>query len=162
MSATETASRTGSMEWLAIALTPGLGPARGRRLVEFFGSAGAVLRAPLTELEAAGIQAMSAQSLSSGKSLELAGEEMTRASAAGAQIITLDDDAYPIHLKQIYDPPLALYVRGDASVLAQPGIAGTSAQKPPSSASWTMALKFMRKLRFNPEDKLPRGLCKEA
>ena len=130
MSATETASRTGSMEWLAIALTPGLGPARGRRLVEFFGSAGAVLRAPLTELEAAGIQAMSAQSLSSGKSLELAGEEMTRASAAGAQIITLDDDAYPIHLKQIYDPPLALYVRGDASVLAQPGIAVVGTRHP--------------------------------
>lgn len=130
MSATETASRTGSMEWLAIALTPGLGPARGRRLVEFFGSAGAVLRAPLTELEAAGIQAMSAQSLSSGKSLELAGEEMTRASAAGAQIITLDDDAYPIHLKQIYDPPLALYVRGGASVLAQPGIAVVGTRHP--------------------------------
>ena len=130
MSATETASRTGSMEWLAIALTPGLGPARGRRLVEFFGSAGAVLRAPLTELEAAGIQAMSAQSLSSGKSLELAGEEMTRASAAGALIITLDDDAYPIHLKQIYDPPLALYVRGGASVLAQPGIAVVGTRHP--------------------------------
>jgi len=118
------------MEWLAIALTPGLGPARGRRLVEFFGSAGAVLRAPLTELEAAGIQAMSAQSLSSGKSLELAGEEMTRALAAGAQIITLGDDAYPIHLKQIYDPPLALYVRGEASVLAQPGIAVVGTRHP--------------------------------
>jgi predicted Rossmann fold nucleotide-binding protein DprA/Smf involved in DNA uptake len=63
--------------------------------VEFFGSPGAVLRASLTELEATGIQAMSAQSLATGKSQELANEELTRAANAGVQVVTLEDEAYP-------------------------------------------------------------------
>jgi DNA processing protein len=130
VSATEVLSSTLALEWLAIALTPGLGPTKAKRLVDFFGSPAAVLRAPLTELEATGIQAVSAQSLATGKSLELAGEEITRACVAGARIVTLDEGAYPMHLKQIYDPPLALYVRGDASVLAQPGIALVGTRHP--------------------------------
>jgi len=53
---------THTLEWLAPALTPGLGPSRARKLVEHFGSTEAVFRASLTELESAEIQAVSAQS----------------------------------------------------------------------------------------------------
>jgi hypothetical protein len=60
---------------LALALTPGLGPTRARRLVEHFGGIDEVFRAALTELEAAGIQAVSSQSLATGQSCELAQEE---------------------------------------------------------------------------------------
>jgi len=67
------------MEWVALTLTTGLGPTTARKLVEHFGSAEAVLRASLTELEGAGIQAISAQSLATGKSAELAREELARA-----------------------------------------------------------------------------------
>jgi hypothetical protein len=35
--------------WLALTLTPGLGPTRSRRLVEFFGSVDRVFQASLTE-----------------------------------------------------------------------------------------------------------------
>ena len=42
-------------QWLALALTPGLGANKSRRLVEFFGGVQAVFKATLTELEAAGI-----------------------------------------------------------------------------------------------------------
>jgi hypothetical protein len=48
------------LEWLAISLTPGLGPTTARKLVEHLGSAEAVWRALLTELESTGIQAVSA------------------------------------------------------------------------------------------------------
>ncbi|HEY4763320.1 MAG TPA: hypothetical protein VIH75_06570 [Candidatus Sulfotelmatobacter sp.] len=48
------------LEWLAISLTPGLGPTTARTLVEHLGSAEAVWRALLTELESTGIQAVSA------------------------------------------------------------------------------------------------------
>jgi DNA processing protein len=130
VSVTGVLSSTIAEDWLAIALTPGLGPTKARRLVEFFGSPSAVLRAPLTELEAAGIQAVSAQSLATGKSRELASEEVSLASAAGAQIVTLDDDGYPTHLKQIYDPPLVLYVRGNPSVVGCPGIALVGTRHP--------------------------------
>ncbi len=118
------------LPWLALVLTPGLGPTRARRLVEHFGGAEAIFRASLTELEATGIQAASAQSLGTGKSMELAREESVRAAAAGAKILTLDDPAYSAQLKQIYDPPLVLYVRGEASILSRPAIAIVGTRHP--------------------------------
>jgi DNA processing protein len=116
--------------WLALALTPGLGPTRVKKLVEHFGAAERVLHASLTELEATGMQAVSAQSLATGKSLELAQQELFRASECGAKIIVLDDPAYPPRLKEIYDPPVVLYVRGDVDLLAKPGIALVGTRHP--------------------------------
>jgi DNA processing protein len=123
MTSTSAARSANHLQWLALALTPGLGPTRGRRLVEHLGSVEAVFRASLTELEAAGLSAVSAQAIGTGRSLETAAEEVVRASATGAQIIALDSAEYPPRLRQIYDPPLALYVRGNAGALSRPGIA---------------------------------------
>jgi DNA processing protein len=119
-----------SMPWLALALTPGLGPTKARRVIDFFGSVQALFRASLTELEAAGLRAVSAQSLGTGRSMELAQDEMGKAAAADAQIVALDDPRYPAQLKQIYDPPLILYVRGNDAVISQPGIALVGTRHP--------------------------------
>ena len=127
--ATQT-TETPTLQWLALSLTPGLGPAKARRLVEFMGSIEAVFRASLTELEATGIQTVSAQSLGTGRSIELAHDELTRATAAGVQVVGLEEPAYPGQLKQIYDPPLVLFVRGDPAVVAQPGVAVVGTRHP--------------------------------
>jgi len=119
-----------ALQWLALGLTPGLGPSRARRLVEHFGTVAAIFRASLTELEATGLLSVSAQSLGTGKSLELAQEELAKTTVAGVVVITLDDPAYPPRLKEIYDPPLVLYVRGDTNVLSQPGIAVVGTRHP--------------------------------
>jgi len=119
-----------SIQWLALALTPGLGPTKSRRVIEFFGSVQALFRASLTELEAAGLRAVSAQSLATGRSMELAQDELGKAAAAGAQVVALDDPRYPAQLKQIYDPPLVLYVRGSDAVISQPGIALVGTRHP--------------------------------
>ncbi len=118
------------LDWLALALTPGLGPTKSRKLVEHFGTPEAVFRASLTELEATGIQAVSAQSLATGKSAELAREELARAAAAGVTVISMDDPAYPPRLREIYDPPLTLYVRGSLEVLTKPGLAMVGTRHP--------------------------------
>jgi len=123
-------SATHLLEWLAITLTPGLGPTKARKLVEHFGSPEAVFRASLTELESTGIQAVSAQSLATGKSAELAREEIARAAAAEATVISVDDPSYPPRLKEIYDPPLILRVRGNLEVLTKPGIAMVGTRHP--------------------------------
>ena len=123
-------SATHVLEWLAISLTPGLGPTKARKLVEHFGSAEAVFHASLTELESTGIQAVSAQSIATGKSGELAREEIARAAAAGVTVLSLEDPCYPPRLKEIYDPPLVLYVRGNPEVLTQPGIAMVGTRHP--------------------------------
>jgi DNA processing protein len=119
-----------SMQWLALALTPGLGPTKARRVIEFFGSVQALFQASLTELEAAGLRAISAQSLGTGRSMELAQDELGKAAAADARIVALDDPAYPAQLKQIYDPPLILYVRGNPAAISQPGIALVGTRHP--------------------------------
>src|SRR5580698_3578022 len=118
------------LEWLAISLTPGLGPTKARKLVEHFGSAEAVFRASLTELESTGIQAVSAQSLATGKSAELAREEIARAAAADIAMVSMEDPSYPPRLKEIYDPPLILRVRGNPDVLTRPGIAMVGTRHP--------------------------------
>jgi DNA processing protein len=118
------------LEWLALSLTQGLGPTRCRKLVEHFGSPEAVFRASLTELESTGIQAVSAQSLATGKSGELAREEIANAAAAGVTVISIEDHSYPPRLREIYDPPLILYVRGNPEVLPQPGIAVVGTRHP--------------------------------
>jgi len=121
---------TRALHWMALALTPGLGPTRARHLAEYFGSVDHVFQSSLTSLEAAGIPAAAAQSLATGKSSELANEELVRARVAGANIVTLDDPAYPTQLRQIYDPPLALYVRGAPDLLSQSSIAIVGTRHP--------------------------------
>ncbi len=119
-----------TLQWLALALTPGLGPGKARRLVEFFGSVQALFAASLTELEAAGLRSLSAQSLGTGRSMELAHDELAKAAAEEAHIVAFEDPAYPPELKQIYDPPLVLFVRGNVEVLSQPGIALVGTRHP--------------------------------
>ncbi len=116
--------------WLALSLTPGLGPTRIKKLIEHYGAAERVFQATLTELEAAGMRAVSAQSIASGKSYELAQQECAKAAKAGARIISLSDLEYPSRLKEIYDPPVILFVKGCVEVLAQPGIAMVGTRHP--------------------------------
>jgi len=111
-------------------LTAGLGPTRIRKLIEHYGTAERVFQATLTELEATGMRAVSAQSIATGKSLELAHEECEKAAEARARIISLSDPEYPSRLKEIYDPPVVLFVKGCVEVLAQPGIAMVGTRHP--------------------------------
>ncbi len=45
--------------------------------------------------------------------------ELERAREAGAAIISIADDAYPPGLREIPDPPLVLYAKGDISIASQ-------------------------------------------
>ena len=127
-SSATSAART--REWLALSATPGLGPTRIKRLLERFGDVGQVFRASLTELEAAGIPAASAQSIALGSSMQLADEELEKVHAAGAMLLVPDDPAYPRQLLEIYDPPAVLRVRGDVEALSRPGIAIVGTRHP--------------------------------
>ena len=116
-----------TLQWLALSLTPGMGPVRGHRLVQHFGGIERVFTASLTELEAAALPAAAAQSIALNKSYSLAEEEFMKARDIGAELIPFCDERYPARLKEIYDPPLVLYVRGDVGLLSLPslGVVGT-------------------------------------
>ena len=128
--ATPVSRTSNALYWLALTLTPALGPTRGRKLAEHFENVDDIFQASLTELEALNLQAQSAQHIALGKSLELAHEEFARANAAGVEIICRDDDVWPLRLSEIYDPPLVLYVRGNSRALSRPGIAVVGTRHP--------------------------------
>jgi DNA processing protein len=117
-------------EWLALSLTPQIGPTRCKRLLAHFGHIENIFRASLTELEAAGLPAVSAQSIVLGQSWKLADEELAKAAKASAVIITPSSPDYPTQLKHIYDPPMVLYVRGNTKALAADGIAVIGTRHP--------------------------------
>ena len=135
MASTRTAPITASssdqsLKWIGLAMTPGIGAGRGKKLVEFYGGIDAIFAASLTDLEAAGLPAAAAQSIALGKSLELAGEEVDRLRELGATAVVPGDSRYPTRLLEIYDPPLILYVRGDAEILRRFGIAVVGTRHP--------------------------------
>jgi len=116
---------------LALALTPQLGPTRVRRLFERIPRVEDVFRASLTELEATGLPAASAQAIALGDSLRRADEELKKlAKTPDVSLVTMGSDFYPEHLAEIYDPPLVLFVRGDARVLVEVGIAVIGTRHP--------------------------------
>ena len=116
--------------WMALALTPDMGPTRTARAVEVFGTADRIFEATLTDLEAAGMPARAAQFCFDGRSRAAAEKEITRIEEAGGSFVTLADSSYPERLRTIYDPPPVLWVRGQAELLARPGIAVVGTRHP--------------------------------
>ncbi len=118
------------LAWLALALTPGLGPKRILDAVAQAGSASRILELPLTALEGLGLPAAVAQFVFDGKARQAAEAEWKRAITQGAAIVSFDCAEYPEQLKEIYDPPPVLWVRGDAQLLSRPAIAVVGTRHP--------------------------------
>ncbi len=118
------------MAWLALTMTSGLGPTRIWRAVNAAGSAADVLGLPLTQLEGLRLPAASAQQIVSGKSLAEAEKEWKRVREDGGTLISPADEAYPERLREIFDPATFLWLRGDKTLLAQPGIAVVGTRHP--------------------------------
>jgi DNA processing protein len=118
------------LAWLALTLTPGMGPRRVARAVDRLGQASRVFDASLTELESLGIPAAAAQFLFDGKARATAEDEANRIAEEGAMFITRGDAEYPQRLLEIFDPPPVLWVRGDVSLLQRPGIAVVGTRYP--------------------------------
>ena len=90
-----------------------VGPVRVRQLLEHFGDAPAILKASKHQLlRARGIGEETADAISNWeKTVDLAGE-LKRIADFGCHILTQADAEYPQLLRQIYDPPIVLYVKG--------------------------------------------------
>ena len=116
--------------WLALALTPRMGPTRCGRAVQRLGAAARVFTASLTELESVGMPAESAQFCFDGRARTAAVEEAARTAEVGASFLTPEDEVYPGRLLEIYDPPPVLWVRGDVGVLNNAGIAVVGTRHP--------------------------------
>jgi DNA processing protein len=118
------------LAWLALAMTPQMGPTRSARAIKRLGAAERVFAASLTELEGAGMPAESAQFCFDGRARAAAVEEAARTAEQNASFLTPEDQEYPGRLLEIYDPPAVLWVRGNATLLDRAGIAVVGTRQP--------------------------------
>jgi DNA processing protein len=98
---------------VALNMIEGVGPVRTRLLLEYFGEAPKILAATKTELRRVrNIGEDTATAIQQWETtIDLPGE-LKRIQDFGAHILIQTDDLYPESLRQIYDPPLVLYVKG--------------------------------------------------
>jgi DNA processing protein len=93
-------------------------------------AAAQVFTLPLTALEGLRFPAEAAQFIFDGKARAAAEAEAARVAALGASLVSFGCPEYPERLKEIYDPPPVLWVRGDAQLLSRPSIAVVGTRHP--------------------------------
>lgn len=123
-------TRDEELHWLALRLVPGLGTRKAGTLIERFRTPQAIFRASRTELELSGLSGAVAQSIASGCSFEDAADQHDKMLKAGAVAITMGDPRYPELLRQIFDPPIVLFARGDISLLNTLALAVVGTRRP--------------------------------
>src|SRR5688572_16422182 len=100
------------MSALRMFLVRGLGLRSANNLIRHFKSWDKAFEATHNELEQLGVPPDVADDLLSSKSAERADKELKKANDLGVKIIDILDPAYPPLLREIYDPPIVLYIRG--------------------------------------------------
>ncbi|MFA5189534.1 MAG: DNA-processing protein DprA [Verrucomicrobiia bacterium] len=99
--------------YIALNMIDHVGPVRVKRLLDRFGQPQAILTANARELtQVEGIGPEVAKAITGWQSQVNLDDELKRIADFGARVLTLDDPDYPANLRQIYDPPLALYMKG--------------------------------------------------
>lgn len=112
--------------WLRLSLTPGVGPATARRLLEAFGLPNDIFSASartLTPLVGETLARSLAAPATEAQSAAIAATQAWLARSASHHLVTLADAAYPTGLLTITDPPPLLYASGRLDLLASPAVA---------------------------------------
>lgn len=98
--------------WNALALFPKFGPKRFRKLYSYFPSMQEAFGASYNQLKEAGIEEeIVSEFLGKREQTDLE-REWEKLEKEGIKIITILDKNYPARLKEIYNPPALLYLKG--------------------------------------------------
>jgi len=119
-----------SLPWLALTMTPGIAARLSARLLREFGTPEAVFRASLTALEGCNLPAPVAQAIFKKQTFWRAEKEVAAVRRIGCRVVQWNEPEYPQTLLQIYDPPVVLYVRGDAGILNAPSLSIVGTRRP--------------------------------
>jgi DNA processing protein len=152
------------LAWLALVLSPGLGPKRIVDAMARLDAASEIFRLPLTGLEALRFPAGAAQFIFDGKARAAAEQEWVKVAGQGATLVTYGCAEYPERLKEIYDPPPVLWVRGDVRLLKQHSIAvvGTRHPSPYGSGVAEMLSRDLAARRLLIVSGMARGIDSSA
>lgn len=99
--------------FIALNMIDHVGPVRARHLLRHFGSAAAILRASREQLmRVEGIGEETADAIAHWEEHVDLSRELARIRDFGCQVLIGTDPEYPELLRELYDPPLVLYVKG--------------------------------------------------
>ena len=105
------------LAWLALALSPGLGPKRILDAVKQLETPSQIFESAADGAGGAEVSGRRRRSSSlTARRGAAAEEEWARVAAQGATIVSFGCPEYPERLKEIYDPPPVLWVRGRCAV----------------------------------------------
>jgi DNA processing protein len=100
--------------WVWLSSVPGVGSKSSMNLIKHFGSAENVYQCSYSELMASGlIREQIVRSISEHRNIEGIDEYLKIVKENGIKVYTIHDSEYPENLKNIYDPPPILYVKGE-------------------------------------------------
>ena len=101
--------------WIAFARVPRIGRVRVSQIEDHFGRLEHAWTATPGELKAAGLDSATIQACIAARSTVEPDAEVERLAQAGVQALTWHDDPYPRQLREIFDRPPVLFVRGQLS-----------------------------------------------
>ncbi len=115
--------------WIGFSLIQGIGRVKLERLNQHFGTLSQAWYAPHSQLEEAGIDQRTVQQIVTQRSSIQIEAEIEKLETHGIQALTMRDPSYPARLKEIYDPPPVLYVKGINPALEDWPLAVVGARK---------------------------------
>ena len=105
---------------VALTFLKTIGPTLSRSLLIHFGSAEAIFNAPASKLiNVPGIGGIRVKQMDFGSALKRAEEELNFMEKNGVSALFYTDDRYPKRLKNCYDAPILLYIKGDLNLNCQ-------------------------------------------
>ena len=116
--------------WVAFNRIPGIGRARFKLMEEHFGTLEQAWLAGLSELRGAGLDNKTAQSIATRKLTIDPDAELGHLAEGGVRAMTWHDVEYPPRLKEIYDTPPVLYVRGELLTEDERSVAVVGTREP--------------------------------
>jgi len=98
--------------WVGFSLISGIGRVRLTQLKSYFGSLENAWRATPAELKQAGLDSGSIRAITTWQPKISLDAELEKLDRYGVKVLTFHDESYPSRLKEIYDYPPLIYVRG--------------------------------------------------
>ncbi len=98
--------------WVGFSKVPGIGPARLRALLDYYGNIQAAWQANPGELRAMGLDRRSVENLVKVRQQLNLDAELEKLDRLNVTILTWDSPDYPSLLRQVANPPPILYIRG--------------------------------------------------
>ena len=116
--------------WIGFSRIPGIGRVRFFQLKEHFGSLENAWKAQESELKQAGLDSRSVDALLLLRPRISLDAEMEKLERYKVKVITCEDPPYPSRLREIYDYPPVLYVRGNLPSQDEPRLAVVGTRRP--------------------------------